>query len=84
MWISSQNGASVAQFLAKIIDVLPAPSKVDGLEYMEAAEAIPKTPDIASFLDISDDRYSKTDDGESWHCLAAFTEFAKTPNESYK
>ena len=53
----SQNGASITQMIAKIIDVLTSIAKVDGLEYMEATETITRARDISGFLDRIGDRY---------------------------
>ena len=55
LWISSPNGASIAQLLAKIIAVLPVPSMIDGLEYMEAAETTRRLgtlPSISTYWTI--------------------------------
>ena len=81
--ISAQNGATITQLLAKIIDVLMEPAKVDGLEYMEETEQIAHTRDIETFFDRLDCRYSKTDAGKSRAWLTALAQFSKTTNEAY-
>ena len=81
---SPQNGAEIAQLLGEIADVPPAPSKVDGLEYMDAAEMIPNARGVAAVLDILEGRYGETDEAEYWPLLTAPDESPNTPNETYE
>ena len=83
-WISAQNGATTTQLMAKVIPVLPASAKVTGLEYMAKPELIPRARTNATLLDALDERYGKTDAGESFSWITAFAEFAKPSSGRYE
>ena len=84
LWISSQNGSTIAQLLPKIVEIPPVPALVDGPDYMSSAEPTPQSRDVAAFAHIPDERYSKTGPEKTWSRPTALTEFSKSPTESYK
>ena len=76
--------ATLSQLLSKIIAVMPQPSKITGLAYMEATEGPPETRNAQALLQQLDTRYGKTDIERSWAWLQEFTAFIRKPSENIK
>ena len=71
-------------FWRKSLTPPQAPAKVGGLEYMDGAELITHTRDVALFFDPMGDRFCETDAEEPGAWLTAFAQFSESPNESYR
>ena len=63
LWSESFPTATTSQLLAKIIAVLPQPSKLAGLSYMGQTGTAVETRSIQALITILDARYGEPDHG---------------------
>ena len=78
--LGSAPTATTSMLLAKIIAVLPHPSKRDGSPYMDQTRNSPESRTLQSLMDILGARYGKTESGRSWPWLNRFAGFARHPS----
>ena len=80
----AQVGGNQTQLISKIVTALPLNSRMGALSYLESAASNPESLSAAAVMQISNDRYGKTDSERAWAWLSSFAEFKRENAENYK